>query len=112
MASCRCCWWRSSGSSAAHGLAAAVAALLFGLAGSWYLFAQHSLLVDPLAPLGAAFLTVFAASAFWYLASERERRYIREAFERYVSPAVLARIEKSPDALRLGGVNRTSPCCS
>jgi adenylate cyclase len=88
------------------GLAAAVAAMLLGIAGSWYLFAQHALLVDPVAPLGAALITVFAASAFWYLASERERRYIREAFERYVSPAVLARIEKSPDALRLGGVNR------
>jgi adenylate cyclase len=88
------------------GLAAAGGALVLGMTGSWYLFTRQSLLVDPLAPLGAAFLTVFAATAFWYLASERERRYIREAFGRYVSPAVLARIEKSPDALRLGGVNR------
>ncbi|MFN4140426.1 CHASE2 domain-containing protein [Aestuariivirga sp.] len=88
------------------GLAAALAIAAMVLAGCWFLFADLALLIDPLAPLAAASLTVFTTTVFWYLASERERRYIREAFERYVSPAVLARIEQSPDALRLGGVNR------
>lgn len=88
------------------GLAAAglVMALVAGLC--WYAFAGLGLLADPVAPLGAALLTVFATTAFWYVAVERERRYIRQAFGRYVSPALLARIEQSPEALKLGGVNR------
>jgi adenylate cyclase len=58
------------------------------------------------APIGGALLTVFATTAFWYIVIERQRVYIRQAFGRYVSPTLLARIEQSPEALRLGGVNR------
>lgn len=89
-----------AGLAAAGGLMAAIAALC------WYLFTVQGLLVDPVSPLGGALLTVFATTAFWYVVIERERRYIRQAFGRYVSPALLARIEQSPEALRLGGVNR------
>ena len=72
----------------------------------WLLFATQGLLIDPVLPLGGALLTVFATTAFWYVVIERQRRYIRQAFGRYVSPALLARIEQSPEALKLGGVNR------
>jgi len=72
----------------------------------WYLFTVQGLLIDPVSPIGGALLTVFATTAFWYIVIERERRYIRQAFGRYVSPALLARIEQSPEALKLGGVNR------
>ena len=72
----------------------------------WYLFSALGLLVDPVAPIGGALLTVFATTAFWYIVIERQRVYIRQAFGRYVSPTLLARIEQSPEALRLGGVNR------
>lgn len=72
----------------------------------WYLFSTLGLLVDPVSPLGGALLTVFATTAFWYIVIERQRRYIRQAFGRYVSPALLARIEQSPEALKLGGINR------
>jgi adenylate cyclase len=84
--------------------AGAVMALIAGLC--WSLFAAQGLLIDPVAPLGGALLTVFATTAFWYIVIERQRRYIRQAFGRYVSPALLARIEQSPEALKLGGVNR------
>ena len=90
-------------------LVALAAAALAGtaiLALCWYLFAAHGLLVDPVAPLGGALITVFCTTAFWYVVIERERRYIRQAFGRYVSPALLARIEQSPEALKLGGDNR------
>jgi adenylate cyclase len=88
------------------GLVAAglVMALIAGLC--WYFFVAQGLLIDPVAPLGGALLTVFATTAFWYIVIERQRRYIRQAFGRYVSPALLARIEQSPEALKLGGVNR------
>lgn len=88
------------------GLVAAGVAMAVIVGLCWYLFTTQGLLVDPVSPLGSALLTVFATTAFWYVAVERERRYIRQAFGRYVSPALLARIEQSPEALRLGGVNR------
>jgi len=72
----------------------------------WSLFTSQGILLDPVAPLGGALLTVFGTTAFWYVVIERQRRYIRQAFGRYVSPELLARIEQSPEALRLGGVNR------
>ena len=88
------------------GLVAAGVAMLLIAGLCWYLFTMQGLLVDPVSPLGGALLTVFATTAFWYIVIERERRYIRQAFGRYVSPALLARIEQSPEALKLGGVNR------
>lgn len=88
------------------GLVAAGLLMLLIAGLCWYLFAAHGLLVDPVSPMGGALLTVFATTAFWYMVIERERLYIRQAFGRYVSPTLLARIEQSPEALRLGGVNR------
>lgn len=88
------------------GLATAGVLLLVIAGLCWYLFAAHGVLVDPVAPMGGALLTVFATTAFWYIVIERERLYIRQAFGRYVSPTLLTRIEQSPEALRLGGDNR------
>lgn len=88
------------------GLIGAAAVMAAVAALCWHAFAAQGLLVDPVAPLGGALLTIFGTTAYWYLAVERQRRYIRQAFGRYVSPDVLARIEQSPEALRLGGVNR------
>lgn len=88
------------------GLVAAGLLMLLIAGLCWYLFAAQGVLVDPVAPMGGALLTVFATTAFWYIVIERERLYIRQAFGRYVSPSLLARIEQSPEALRLGGVNR------
>jgi len=88
------------------GLVAAGVVMALIAALCWYLFTAQGLLIDPVSPIGGALLTVFATTAFWYIVIERERRYIRHAFGRYVSPALLARIEQSPEALKLGGVNR------
>jgi len=88
------------------GLVAAGAAMVLIAGLCWWLFAARGLLIDPVSPMGGALLTVFATTAFWYIVIEHQRRYIRQAFGRYVSPALLARIEQSPEALKLGGVNR------
>jgi adenylate cyclase len=41
-----------------------------------------------------------------YRRSERERRQVRSAFQRYVAPAVVERIAADPSRLRLGGETR------
>src|SRR5690606_35634328 len=35
--------------------------------------------------------------------TDRERRFIRQAFHRYLAPELLAKLEARPEALKLGG---------
>ncbi|MDI7863622.1 adenylate/guanylate cyclase domain-containing protein [Rhizobiaceae bacterium n13] len=88
-------------------------ALAFGLlitamalVASWFAFYYGGLLFDPLAPIIAASITHFAATAFRFLVTDRQRREVRRAFGQYLSPSLLYRIEHTPDAMRLGGDDR------
>jgi adenylate cyclase len=76
------------------------------LVASWLAFFYAGLLFDPLAPIVAGSITHFAATAFRFLVSDRERREVRRAFGHYLSPSLLYRIEHTPNALRLGGDDR------
>lgn len=82
----------------------AVAAAFLAL--SWYAFRAWGFLIDPVAPILASVAVQFATVGFRLLVTDRERRHIRRAFGNYVSPAVLARAENQPGALRLGGDDR------
>lgn len=82
----------------------AVAAAFLAL--SWYAFRAWGFLIDPVAPILASVAAQFATVGFRLLVTDRERRHIRRAFGNYVSPAVLARAENQPGALRLGGDDR------
>ncbi|MEM7463775.1 MAG: adenylate/guanylate cyclase domain-containing protein [Pseudomonadota bacterium] len=88
----------------------ALTAALFGLVfsavvlgTSWFAFTQYGLLIDPLFPMlagGAIFLlTVLLLFAF----TEKEKRFVRGAFQRYLAPDLLAKLENNPDSLKLGG---------
>jgi adenylate cyclase len=91
----------------------AVRALGFGallaaatLAGSWYLFTEHHQLYAPLFPLGTSF-AVFAAVTFMnYRQEERSKQAIRDAFSRYLDPAMVEQLAERPDRLSLGGETR------
>jgi adenylate cyclase len=76
------------------------------LVGSWLAFSTLGLLLDPLAPIVAGTITHFAVTSFRFLVTDRQRLAIRHAFGQYLSPALLHRIENTPDALRLGGDER------
>ncbi|MEQ9641647.1 MAG: CHASE2 domain-containing protein [Alphaproteobacteria bacterium] len=70
---------------------------------SWYLFAAHRFLLDPVQPAlvtGVMFLT---SAAVIYGRNEMDRRRIKNAFSRYVSPALLNQLADQPTMLRLGG---------
>ncbi|MHB2166354.1 CHASE2 domain-containing protein [Alsobacter sp. R-9] len=75
-------------------------------AASWIAFSQYGILLDPLYPALCALLLHFAMTSFRFLVTDRDKRFVRRAFGRYVSPSVLARLEKDPSALRLGGEER------
>ncbi len=87
-------------------LACGLLITFFALVASWIAFLYGGLLLDPLAPIVSGSITHFAATAFRFLVTDRERRDVRRAFGHYLSPSLLHRIEHTRDALRLGGDER------
>lgn len=88
------------------GLGIGMSLLAVVVAGAWYLFRRHGLLVDPSYPLAASFVLYSTMVFLRFAVTDAERRKIRRAFAHYVSPALLTRIETSRDRLRLGGETR------
>ncbi len=76
----------------------------FGL--SWLAFRQSGLLLDPVAPALAASASYVAVTAVSFWREERARAYIRNAFDRYLSPELVERIAADPGQLELGGEDR------
>lgn len=72
----------------------------------WYAFTRHGLLLDPLTPSLILIIAFLTGSVVRHVASEREQRWVREAFSRYVSPSVVNQLIAAPETLRLGGERR------
>jgi adenylate cyclase len=71
--------------------------------GSYGLFTQKSLLIDPMFPLLTS-VVVFGALVFYsYVREESQRREIRSAFRQYLSPDVVEQLASDPSKLKLGG---------
>lgn len=81
----------------------AVAALAFG---SWHAFARRDLLIDPLFPAVTAAAVYLCGVVALYRAEQAQRKWVREAFGRFVSPAVVAELTRNPSKLVLGGETR------
>jgi len=60
-------------------------------------------IVVPVLGIGVSYLT---ATAYVAVVEGREKRFIRRAFGKYVSPDVVAEISKDPESLKLGGQKR------
>lgn len=87
----------------------AVAALagIAGVAGaSWLAFTQAQLLLDPTWPMVAVALVYAVQTVSAYYREERQRSYIRSAFDRYLSPELVRQIAADPGKLELGGEER------
>ena len=80
---------------------ALVLTLLLG--GAWWAFVAGHLLLDAVNPALAVMLGFGLSSGFHHLASEREKRWVRDAFSRYVSPNRVAHLMAHPDQLQLNG---------
>lgn len=85
-------------------LLATIVALAAGT--TWYLFTTYHLLFD-----GAYLAMAIGVLLFWlamakYIREEAQRRRIRSAFSRYLSPVMVDRLTRSTTALRLGGEKR------
>ncbi|HEX9464674.1 MAG TPA: adenylate/guanylate cyclase domain-containing protein [Alphaproteobacteria bacterium] len=83
--------------------AIAAAGIAASLGASWLAFTQLSWLVDPVYPSFAVMLLYLTQSFLLFLRTEAERRQVRGAMSRYMSPALVERVARDPSILRLGG---------
>ncbi|MCF8167661.1 MAG: adenylate/guanylate cyclase domain-containing protein [Rhodoferax sp.] len=90
--------------SSAVASAATTLVLLLALGwGAWTGFVQHGVLLDPLTPSLAMALSFIVGSVIHHFNSERQGRWVREAFSRYVSPNRVDFLVDHPGQLELGG---------
>src|SRR5579863_1339962 len=82
------------------------AAVASAIGGSWYAYVEHNWLTDPAFPSLVALLVYVSSSAALFLRTESERRQVRHAFGRYLSPAVIEQLAEHPERLTLGGEMR------
>jgi adenylate cyclase len=83
--------------SASLGLLAAI------VGGAWWAFVSHGLLLDAATPALALLLTYILCSLWHHFSSEREQRWIKDAFSRYVSPNRVEYLVENPEGMALGG---------
>jgi adenylate cyclase len=86
-----------------NGALAGVAAIALMAAASAYAFRSLGILVDATFPVLAIILAFLATLAFRLLVTDSDRRMLRNAFGHFVSPDVLAEIERNAGELKLGG---------
>lgn len=74
--------------------------------GSWYAFAQHRYLFDPVYPILGSTAVYIAVSGVLFLTAEKERRSVRRAFSQYLAPEMVEQLANDPEALQLGGEDK------
>jgi adenylate cyclase len=88
--------------------ASLTAIVLAGIAlAAWLAFTREGLLLDPLTPGLALLITFLVGSVVRHMNSEREQRWVRDAFSRYVSPNRVEHLVNNPGQLELGGRRQT-----
>jgi adenylate cyclase len=75
--------------------------------GAWWAFVAQGLLLDAATPALGVLLTYVLCSLWHHFSSEREQRWIKDAFSRYVSPNRVAHLVDNPDDMALGGKRQT-----
>jgi adenylate cyclase len=82
------------------------AALAGVVAFSAWAFVERQWLVAPVYAVLAVLGVYLTGSLAAFLRTEAERREVRQAFGRYLSPAVVEQLARHPESLRLGGETR------
>ena len=85
----------------AAGVLLAVMALMW--AGTWFAFVEHGWLVDAVNPAWVMLLSFGVCSTVHHVVVERQQRWLRTAFSRYVSPNRVEHLVAHPEQLQLGG---------
>lgn len=70
---------------------------------SWTAFAYGRLLLDPILPAAAVAVVFGVTMPVLLLLTDREKQFVRRAFNQYLSPTLVERLADNPTALKLGG---------
>ncbi len=89
--------------SAIGGAIVLIAAIAAAIAVSWWQFSRSGMLFDPIYPSLAAIIMFSCGTLVNYLRTESEKRYVRSAMARYLSPVLADRVSQHPEQLKLGG---------
>ncbi|MFU0507069.1 CHASE2 domain-containing protein [Pseudaminobacter sp. NGMCC 1.201702] len=73
---------------------------------SWMAFARYGILIEPLLAMLTGGVLYILAITLVFAIAERERRFVRNAFQHYLAPSLLKKLEASPEQLILGGEMR------
>ena len=76
------------------------------LAVSWLMFDRYGILIEPVFPMLTGAALYILTITFVFAAADRERRFVRSAFQYYLAPALLKKLEAAPEQLILGGEDR------
>jgi adenylate cyclase len=90
-------------SRAIHAAGASLGLLVVLGGAAWWAFVSQGLLLDAITPGICVLLSYLVCSLWRHRSSEREQRWIRQAFARYVSPNRVAYLVDHPDGMALGG---------
>jgi adenylate cyclase len=100
------CGWGIARLSAGQGAAAVVALALALLGGAQWLFSARQIVIDTAGPLATLMLGYLVVVTYRFFAEEKEKRWVKAAFGRYVSPKVLDELVKDPSKVNLVGERR------
>lgn len=91
---------------ALSGAIAAIGGILAVIGASWFAFTELRYLFDPTYPVLALALIYSIQTVAVYYREEKQRSYIRSAFDRFLSPEMVRQIADDPSKLNLGGEER------
>lgn len=76
------------------------------LGGAWWGYRSRAMLLDPLPALLCLLVVFLVMMPALLFIGNREKRFVRSAFGRYLSPALMERLSHDAQALQLGGQTR------
>jgi len=98
--------WVASRAKALVGFASMLFLCGVVIAFSWWAFRAQALLIEPVTTVLTIALIYVIESVRRFLSTEQERKFIRDAFSLYLSPALVEKAVANPEKLKLGGENR------
>jgi adenylate cyclase len=67
------------------------------------LFWNNSIWLEMVSSVNVIILSVIIVLSYRYITEEREKKYIKGAFQHYLSPTIIEQLVENPDMLSLGG---------
>lgn len=88
------------------GLAAVVVITLATITGSYYAYSNFQWLLDATAPVAIILLVSLHAYGIKFISEFLQKQQIKKQFGTYLSPALVEKLQRNPELLKLGGESK------